>query len=88
MTPAMLDLLWLIAQHKYGWAHCPNVGRGVRRLQTAEALERRGLVTIKRGHTPTCAATEKGRDLIARRWPVSPYILRTYEHQPGGWTPR
>jgi hypothetical protein len=85
----MRYLLWIIAQHKYGWAHCPNSGSSVRRLQTAEALERRGLVTIDKSkpHMPTCSATQAGRDLIAGAWPVSPFILRTYEHQPGGWTP-
>lgn len=89
LTEPMRDLLWVIAQHKYGWAHCPNVGRE-RRFQVAEALERRGLVDIDRSqsHMPTCAVTPEGRMEILRRWPVSPYILGTYEHQPGGWTPR
>lgn len=86
----MRDLLWTIAQHKYGWAHCPNHGRGIRRLQTAEALERRGLVTVDRAtpHLPTCSATDEGRAVIAELYPVSPFILGTYDHQPGGWTPR
>lgn len=88
LSEAQRDLLWIVAQHKYGWAHCPNAGRE-RRLQTAQALERRGLVTIGgQAHMPTCEATDSGRDEIARRWPVSPFILRTYDHQPGGWTPR
>jgi hypothetical protein len=86
----MRDLLWTVAQHKYGWAHCPNVGASERRYQIAQALERRGLVAVDRSqpHMPTCSATEKGRAEIERRWPVSPYILGTYDHQPGGWTPR
>lgn len=89
LSHPMRDLLWKIAQHKYGWAHCPNLER-VRRFQTAEALERRGLVTIDRSqpHMPTCSATDAGRAEIERRWPVSPFALGTYEHQPGGWTPR
>ena len=89
LSAAQLDLLWTIAQHKYGWAHCPNVGGRVRRLQVAESLEWRGLVEIDRSkpHMPTCSATDAGRGEIALRWPVSPFILGTYEHQPGGWTP-
>lgn len=89
-SAAQLDLLWTIAQHKYGWAHCPNVAGRVRRLQTAESLEWRGLVTIDRSqpHMPTCSATEAGRGEITLRWPVSPYILGTYDHQPNGWDPR
>lgn len=90
LTPAMRDLLWVIAQHKYGWAHCPNVSRTYRRLQTARALERRGLVTVdtSKPHMPTCAATPAGRLFIEHWWPVSPFALGTYDHQPGGWTPR
>jgi hypothetical protein len=89
LSAPMRDLLWTVAQHKYGWAHCSNVSRTVRRFQTAEALDRRGLVTVNRSkpHMPTCAATEAGRAEIERRWPGSPFVLRTYEHQPGGWTP-
>jgi hypothetical protein len=85
----MRDLLWIVAQHKYGWAHCPNDGSRIRRLQVAEALERRGLVDIDRSkpHMPVCSVTPEGRMEILGRWPVSPYILGTYEHQPGGWTP-
>jgi hypothetical protein len=89
MTAPMRALLWLIAQHKYGWAHCMNYGRQIRRFQTAEALERRGLVAIDRSQPqmPTCSATDAGRSEIERRWPVSPFALGTYDHQPGGWTP-
>jgi hypothetical protein len=88
LTVPMRDLLLTIAQHKYGWAYCPNHG-SIRRLQTAEALERRGLVAIDRSHVdPHCSATDAGRALIERLWPVSPFILRTYAHQPDGWTPR
>lgn len=87
LTSPMRALLWRVAQHKYGWAHCPNVG-SVRLLQTARALERRGLVTVSGpGHMPTCEATPEGRALIEEWWPVSPFALATYEHQPGGWTP-
>jgi hypothetical protein len=89
LTEAQRDLLWTVAQHKYGWTHCSNLGRRVRTLQTARALERRGLVTVDATrHHPTCAATDAGRNEIARRWPVSPFVLGTYEHQPGGWDPR
>jgi hypothetical protein len=89
LSDPMRDLLWVVAQHKYGWAGCPNVGRRIRRFQTAEALERRGLVAIDRTymHYPTCSATDAGRAEIERRWPVSPFALGTYAHQPGGWTP-
>lgn len=90
LTAAQRDLLWHVAQHKYGWAHCPNIAGRVRRLQVAEALERRGLVTIDRTrpHMPTCEATAEGRAEIERLFPVSPYVLGTYDHQHGGWTPR
>lgn len=90
LSDAQRDLLWTVAQHKYGWAHCPNISRTVRRMQTAKALERRGLVTIDNSHphNPSCSATPEGRAEIERRWPVSPYALGTYDHQPGGWTPR
>ena len=89
LTQPMRDLLWIVAQHKYGWAHCPNAGRE-RRLQVAQALERRGLVDVdlSKPHMPTCSVTPEGRMEILDRWPVSPYILSTYEHQPGGWTPK
>lgn len=90
LSEAMLRLLWVVAQHKYGWAYCGNVGGRIRRFQTATALERRGLVTIDRSqpHAPYCSATDEGRREIERRWPVSPFALGTYEHQPSGWTPR
>lgn len=81
----MRDLLWTVAQHKYGWTH---VSRHGGQQQVAEALERRGLVAFDRErHHPTISATDAGRTAIARRWPVSPFVLDTYEHQPGGWTP-
>jgi hypothetical protein len=82
----MRDLLWAVAQHKYGWTH---VGRHHGQQQVAEALERRGFVTFDgERHHPTIAATVTGRAEIERRWPVSPFVLGTYEHQSGGWTPR
>jgi hypothetical protein len=86
LSVPMRRLLWTIAQHKYGWAYC---GPEVRRMQTAEALERRGLVAINRSrpYALTCSPTEMGRGAIALWFPVSPYILGTYDHQPGGWTP-
>lgn len=82
----MCDLLWTIAQHKYGWAHVERYGG---RQQVAEALERRGLVHHYTDRTyPIVKATPAGRKEIEHRWPVSPYVLEAYEHQPGGWTPR
>lgn len=86
----MRDLLWTVAQHKYGWAH---VSRQRGQLQVADGLLRRGLITYVRAHgrdyhDPHILATEDGLVEIGRRWPVSPYVLGTYEHQPGGWTPR
>lgn len=73
-------LLWTVAQHIYGWAY---VGK---RHQQAQALARRGLVRIDRSGEPTVTATDAGRDYIAAHWPVSPFILGTYDHQPDGWT--
>jgi hypothetical protein len=81
------DLLWIIAQHKYGWAHCPRHDAG-HRFQVAQALARRGLVEITDDGNPRCSATPLGRAEIERRFPVSPFALGTYDHQPGGWTPR
>lgn len=79
------DMLWTVAQHKYGWTH---VSRYHGEQQVAEALERRGLVTLDRErHHPVVVATDEGRAEIGRRWPVSPFYLGTYEHQPEGWTP-
>lgn len=87
LTAPMRRLLWTIAQHKYGWAHCIRQF-GANRFKTAEALERRGLVTIDADpYGPTCSATDAGRAVIAELFPVSPFVLRTYEHQAGGWTP-
>ena len=89
LTEPMRDLLWTVAQHKYGWTH---PGRHGGRLQVADALVRRGLVRwddrkASDHHHAVIVATPAGYDEIARRWPVSPFVLGTYEHQPGGWTP-
>lgn len=85
LSHPMRGLLWTVAQHKYGWTH---VGRHNGQQQVAEGLERRGLVTYDRErHHPTVAATNAGRAEIERRWPVSPFALGTYEHQPKGWDP-
>lgn len=79
-------LLWMVAQHMYGWTHCCNVGGRVRRFQSAEALERRGLVTIDRGRRyPVCTATDAGMEEIRHRWPNSPAVLRSYDEPKGGW---
>lgn len=88
LSEAGNDLLWTVAQHKYGWAHVSNRGGRQRTLQTAEALARRGLVTIRYRSNPVCVATDAGRAEIARRWPVSPFNLGTYAHQPEGWDAR
>lgn len=90
LTAPMRDLLWTVAQHKYGWTH---VSRHRGQLQVADALVRRGLVAWgphdgRDYHHPIIAATPAGLFEIGRRWPVSPYYLGTYDHQPGGWTPR
>jgi hypothetical protein len=89
LTVPQRDLLWTVAQHKYGWTH---VSRHKGQLQVAEALIRRGLVKASQTHDwrwqPIIVATDEGRAEIARRWPVSPFNLGTYEHQPGSWTPR
>jgi hypothetical protein len=90
LTVAQRDLLWTVAQHKYGWTH---VSRHRGQLQVADALVRRGLVHWgshgRDHHSPTIVATPfTGRQEILRRWPVSPFALGTYDHQPGGWTPR
>lgn len=81
-------LLWTVAQHKYGWAHVSRYGG---QMQVADALVRRGLVVWGRNgrdHSePRVVVTDTGRAEIERCWPVSPYVLGTYEHQPGGWTP-
>lgn len=90
LTVPMRDLLWQVAQHKYGWTY---PGRHGGRLQVADALVRRGLVrwlalAPRDHHHAVITATPVGYLEIVRRWPVSPYVLNTYEPQPGGWTPR
>lgn len=85
----MREALWTLAQHKYGWGYESNLGRrpGVRR--TMEALERRGLVLLlDADHYRPWQLLPGARDLIEELWPVTPWSLGTYEHQPGGWTPR
>jgi hypothetical protein len=88
LTNPQRYLLWTVAQHKYGWTHASR-HRG--ELQVADALVRRGLVEYGRHdrshHTPIIVSTESGLEEIRKRWPVSPYALGTYDHQPGGWTP-
>ena len=86
LSNAMRDLLWRVAQHKYGWT-CVQRYRG--EPQVAAALVRRGLVTLAGpSHARVIFATGAGLAEITRRWPVSPFVLGTYQHQPGGWTPR
>lgn len=83
LTAPQRKLLWTVAQHIYG---CVFVALGPQ-MQTAQALERLGLVRVDRTGQPTATATEAGRDYIAREWPVSPFVLGSYDHQPQGWTP-
>jgi len=89
LSDPMRDLLWTVAQHKYGWTHASRHGG---ELQVADALVRRGFVEYgshDRDHTtPIIVATDEGHAEIERRWPVSPCALGTYNPQPGGWTPR
>jgi hypothetical protein len=94
LTAPMRDLLWTIAQHQHGWTHCSNTG-SQRTLQTAEALERRGLVhvTDRGGRHAAASATDGGYALITRLFPVSPFALNTYDWRLvrelfGHWTPR
>jgi hypothetical protein len=88
LTKPMRYLLWTVAQHKYGWSH---VARRGGQLQVADALVRRGLVEWvepfngRGSHAPEIKATELGRAEIKRRWPISPFVLGSYEPQPGGW---
>ncbi len=94
LSAPMRDLLWTMAQHKYGWAYCGNAGRE-RRLQVADALERRGLVAVgdRGSHYPHASATDAGFRLISALFPVSPFVLGTYDWALarelfGHWTPR
>jgi hypothetical protein len=91
LSEAMNARLWTIAQHKHGWG-C----YGWLDYPSFEALERRGLVWCFDRRTCTDGQdserryelTAAGYEECARRFPVSPAVLRTYEPQPGGWTPR
>lgn len=89
LSVPMRDLLWTVAQMQYGWAHVYRFGG---QLQVADALVRRGLVEWGRNGRehpdPRVVATEAGKAEIARRWPVSPFILGTYDEPPGGWDRR
>lgn len=91
LSHPMRDLLWRVAQHKYGWTY---VSRHRGQLQVADGLVRRGLAewghgnNARSGSSPRIVATDDGVKEIERRWPVSPLALGTYDHQPGGWTPR
>jgi hypothetical protein len=88
LSRPMVKMLWTVAQHKYGWTHVSGHGG---QLQVAEALIRRGLARRSEIHVwrwqPIIVATDAGRAEIERRWPVSPFALGTYEHQPNGWDP-
>jgi DNA-binding PadR family transcriptional regulator len=85
LTDAQRNRLWTIAQHKYGWGYY-----SWRDWPSFEALERRGLVEMSRasGTDRIYALTSAGLNECRRRFPVSPVVLGTYDHQPGGWTPR
>jgi hypothetical protein len=87
LTVRMRDLLWQVAQHKYGWTYVSRHRGG---LQVADGLVARGLVTYgilndRTTAAPTILVTDAGIEEIERRWPISPFVLGTYGHQPGGW---
>lgn len=93
LSHPMRYLLWHVAQHKYGWTH---VSRHGGQLQVADGLVRRGLVEWgsngREDHHPIIVATDAGRAEIALRWPVAPFILKTYDWRAvrethGEWTP-
>ncbi|MBS3928023.1 MAG: hypothetical protein KGZ65_06125 [Sphingomonadales bacterium] len=81
-TEAMAELLWAIAQHKYGWTHIRSQDDRL----AARELERLGWATIHHDKQ-IISATDAGKEEIVRRWPVTPYGLGTYDEQPSGWTP-
>jgi hypothetical protein len=85
LSTSQIGRLWKIAQHKYGWGHY-----GWRDWPSYAALERRGLVRLVHtaGDCRTYELTDEGLAECARRFPVSPAVLKTYDPQPGGWTPR
>lgn len=92
LTDPMRDMLWRVAQHEYGWTH---VSRHNGQLQVADGLVSRCLVAYgdadhraRNADSPVIYALPLGAVEIGRRWPVSPFALGTYDHQPGGWTPR
>ena len=76
----MLKLLRRISGHKYGWTYISRA-----ELQTADALERRGLVTYGRTHgrdhynCPQVVATQDGIAEIKRHWPDSPAARGFYK---------
>jgi hypothetical protein len=86
LTIPMRDMLWRVAQHQYGWTHVSRFGG---ELQTADALVRRGLgewgLNGRDCMDPHIVATDLGCAEITERWPISPFVLGTYEEQPGGW---
>jgi peptidoglycan/xylan/chitin deacetylase (PgdA/CDA1 family) len=93
LSLSMREMLWTIAQHKYGWTH---VSRHGGELQVADALIRRELVewgSHDRDHSsPIIVATEAGKAEIARLFPISPFVLGTYDWRAvrathGEWTP-
>lgn len=95
LTRPMREMLWTIAQHKYGWTHVSRYGG---QLQVGDGLVRRGLARWntdhhgRDGNQPRIAATDAGRALIAELFPVSPFILGTYDWRRvrethGVWTP-
>lgn len=88
LTKPQLYRLWVLAQHKYGWSYVHPRRPGA--LRSARALVAAGLVEFDRdeAHPDVCmVATDAGRAEVERRWPVSPFALGTYDHQPNGWDP-
>lgn len=79
LSRAQRNVLWQIAQHKYGWGYVNGLGL----RSAARALERLGLLTIDSEYR--CTVTSVGEIEALRRWPNSPLALRSYLMPDGGW---
>jgi hypothetical protein len=80
LSIAQERMLWECAQHKYGWAHIPTRRNG---RSTADVLVCLGLGAYGRNgrdHAfPKLVLAPAGRALVARRWPVTPAMVGSYE---------
>lgn len=84
LTEPMRELLWAVAQRRYGWVYVPDFGGEHR---AAQALHERGLVThhlVRYLGGSIVVVTDAGRAEIRRRWPVSPCGEGTYDRS--DWT--